>query len=161
MRHRGNVVVRDYRTTETLNREAGANITNLSGHLRTSIFPSPHSDLVAIMVLDHQVRMHNLLTLANYETRLAIAYDQNLNKALDRPIGYQSPSTQRRIKAAAEKVLRYMLFSGEPRLPSPIQGTSKFAEQFAQRGPRDRHGRSLRDFNLKSRLFKYPCSYLV
>ena len=54
-----------------------------------------------------------------------------------------------------------MLFSGEPRLPSPIQGTSKFAEQFAQRGPRDRHGRSLRDFNLKSRLFKYPCSYLV
>jgi len=161
MRHRGNVVVRDYRTTETLNREAGANITNLSGHLRTSIFPSPHSDLVAIMVLDHQVRMHNLLTLANYETRLAIAYDQNLNKALDRPIGYQSPSTQRRIKAAAEKVLRYMLFSGEPRLPSPIQGTSKFAEQFAQRGPRDRHGRSLRDFNLKSRLFKYPCSYLI
>jgi hypothetical protein len=161
MRHRGNVAVRDYRTPETLNREAGANITNLSGHLRTSIFPSPHSDLVAIMVLDHQVRMHNLLTLANYETRLAIAYDQSLNKALDRPVDYQSASTQRRIMAAAEKVVRYMLFSDEPRLPSPIQGTSKFAEQFAHRGPRDRHGRSLRDFNLKTRLFKYPCSYLV
>lgn len=161
MRHRGNVVVRDYRTPETLDQEAGANITNLSGHLRTSIFPSPHSDLVAIMVLDHQVRMHNLLTLANYETRQAIAYDQSLNKALDRPIGYQSASTQRRIMAAAEKVVRYMLFSDEPRLPSPIQGTSEFAEQFAHRGPRDRRGRSLRDFDLKTRLFSYPCSYLI
>ena len=161
IRHRGNVVVHDYRTPETLDQEAGANITNLSGHLRTSIFPSPHSDLVAIMVLDHQVRMHNLLTLANYETRQAIAYDQSLNKALDRPIGYQSASTQRRIMAAAEKVVRYMLFSDEPRLRSPIQGTSEFAEQFAHRGPRDRRGRSLRDFDLKTRLFSYPCSYLI
>ena len=161
MRHRGNVVVRDYRTPETLDQEAGANITNLSGHFRTNIFPSPHSDLVAIMVLDHQVRMHNLLTLANYETRMAIAYDQNLNKALDRPVGYQSASTQRRIEAAAEKVVRYMLFSGEPRLRSPIQGTSEFADQFSRRGPRDRQGRSLRDFDLQTRLFSYPCSYLI
>ena len=161
MRHRGNVVVRDYRISEALDQEAGANITNLSGHLRTSIFPSPHSDLVAIMVLDHQVRMHNLLTLANYETRLAIAYDQSLNKALDRPIDFQSASTQRRIVAAAEKVVRYMLFSGEPRLRSLIQGTSQFAERFSQRGPRDHRGRSLRDFDLKTRLFSYPCSYLI
>jgi hypothetical protein len=42
-----------------------------------------------------------------------------------------------------------------------VKGTSEFAREFAARGPRDSQGRSLRDFNLKTRLFEYPCSYLI
>ena len=34
-------------------------------------------------------------------------------------------------------------------------------KQFVSEGPRDCHGRTLRDFDLKTRLFKYPCSYLI
>src|SRR5439155_19144427 len=36
-----------------------------------------------------------------------------------------------------------------------------FVAEFAARGPKDSQGRSLRDFDLKTRLFKYPCSYLI
>ena len=54
-----------------------------------------------------------------------------------------------------------MLFSGEAKLTDRVQGTSGFAEEFARRGPRDPRGRSLRDFDLRRRLFAYPCSYLI
>ena len=42
-----------------------------------------------------------------------------------------------------------------------MKGTSGFAEEFAAKGPRDGKGRSLREFDLKTRIFKYPCSYLI
>ena len=54
-----------------------------------------------------------------------------------------------------------MLFSGEARLDHPVRGTSGFDEQFVRTGPRDRRGRSLRELDLETRLFKYPCSYLI
>ena len=54
-----------------------------------------------------------------------------------------------------------MLFRDEARLTDRIKGTSSFASDFAARGPRDSKGRSLRDFDLKTRLFRYPCSYLI
>lgn len=75
--------------------------------------------------------------------------------------GQRSESTTRRIAHAAEPLVEYLLFSGEARLSSPIHGTSSFAEEFAARGPQDSQGRSLREFDLQRRLFKYPCSYLV
>jgi len=43
----------------------------------------------------------------------------------------------------------------------PKKGTSEFAREFVRQGPRDAKGRSLRDLDLKTRLFKYPCSYLI
>jgi hypothetical protein len=54
-----------------------------------------------------------------------------------------------------------LLFVDEAPLSSRIEGTAGFAEQFAKQGPRDRQGRSLREFDLERRLFKYPCSYLI
>jgi hypothetical protein len=57
--------------------------------------------------------------------------------------------------------VKYLLFSGETRLTDRVRGTSNFAAEFARRGPRDRRGRSLREFDLQTRLFKYPCSYLI
>ena len=49
----------------------------------------------------------------------------------------------------------------EDKLAATLKGTSSFAEEFPERGPRDRHGRSLRDLDLTGRMFKYPCSYLI
>ena len=57
--------------------------------------------------------------------------------------------------------MRYLLFANEAPLEEPVAGTSGFAEEFAARGPRDPQGRSLRDFDLRNRIFKYPCSYLI
>src|SRR5262249_8615033 len=55
----------------------------------------------------------------------------------------------------------YLLFSEEARLSDRVEGNSTFAADFAKKGPRDKKGRSLRDFDLEHRLFKYPCSYLI
>ena len=55
----------------------------------------------------------------------------------------------------------YMTFKDEVRLPERVQGVSTFAATFARRGPTDRQGRSLRDFDLRTRLFRYPVSFLL
>jgi hypothetical protein len=65
------------------------------------------------------------------------------------------------VKELAEPVVRAMLFSGETVLTDPIAGTSGFAADFAKQGPRDSRGRSLRDLDLKTRLLRYPLSYVI
>jgi hypothetical protein len=57
--------------------------------------------------------------------------------------------------------VRYLLFTNETVLEGPIAGSSRYTQEFSARGPRDSQGRSLRDFDLHKRIFKYPCSYLI
>jgi hypothetical protein len=61
----------------------------------------------------------------------------------------------------AEQLVRYLLFANEAPLQAPVVGTTTFAAEFTARGPTDGQGRSLRDFDLHKRIFKYPCSYLI
>jgi hypothetical protein len=77
------------------------------------------------------------------------------------PPGYRWDSTNVRIRSAGDDLVKYLLFSEEAALTAPVRGTSTFATDFVKHGPRDRLGRSLRDFDLRRRLFKYPCSYLI
>ena len=160
-RHMGNVVMKLSEKPENLDRESGANVTDLTGRVETGPYLTRHSDIVALMVLEHQTQTHNAITRLNHETRIALHQEAGINRALGRPTGSISPTTERRIKSHVENLVRALLFANETRLTSPIAGTSGFAEQFAARGPRDGRGRSLRDFDLKTRMFKYPCSYLI
>ena len=119
----------------------------------------PGSDAVALLVLAHQTQMHNLITLTNYKTRIAL---YNLSKqTADAPL---PDATRRQFERPAEQLLRYLLFANE----APLSGldpqslsASPFAKEFAARGLRDSQGRSLRDFDLNQRIFRYPCSYLI
>jgi hypothetical protein len=88
-------------------------------------------------------------------------YEREMNKALGQPADEPLESTRLRIKSAGDAVVENMLMGGETRLTDRIAGTSSFASEFSARGPRDSKGRSLRDLNLKTRLFRYPCSYLI
>lgn len=160
MRHMGNVIA-NKRAPEELDREAGANVTDLNKIVPVEHYLTPHSDLVALMVLEHQVQMHNYITLASFETRNALHHDQIMNKALEREADYRSELTDRRIASVSDKLVKYLLLSGEAQLECPISGTSPFSQEFPTRGPRDSKGRSLRDLDLQTRLFKYPCSYLI
>lgn len=160
-RHMGNVVVTDREHPERLDTAAGANRTDLKGLVDTYPYPTAHSDIVALMVLEHQTQAHNVLTLAGYQARAGAHDDAGINRALGQPADTVSESTGRRIKSHAEKLVKALLFSGEARLTDPVSGTSGFAEHFTAQGPRDGKGRSLRDFDLKTRLFRYPCSYLI
>jgi len=54
-----------------------------------------------------------------------------------------------------------MLFAGEAKIYEPIAGVSTFTRTFPQQGPRDSQGRSLRDFDLTKRLFRYPLSFMI
>jgi hypothetical protein len=161
MRHMGNLVLEKRQEPESLDREQGANLTDLTDLLDTQPYLTPHSDIVALMVLEHQTQMQNYLTRAGYEYRSAAHYDAIMNAALDRSDDYISDSTKRRVIAAGDNVLRYMLFAEEFPLSSPVSGTSDFARVFQAQGSRDRQGRSLRDLDLQTRMFKYPCSYLI
>jgi len=159
MRHMGNILFDE--ADRQGDREAGANRSSLAGLVDTEPYLSPHSDLVALMVLEHQTQMHNAIAAANYETRQALHQSFQMNELLERPPGHISDSANRRIDSVAENVISHLLMVDEFPLRSPVSGTSGFAETFAARGPRDSEGRSLRDFDLQTRLFRYPCSYLV
>lgn len=141
----------------------GGELTDLSDRIDTSKYPSPHSDPVALMVLEHQVEAHNRLTYAAQATLRALHDEKVINDALGekRPPGTHSASTMSRVRNASDPLVEYLLFSGETKLTSPIVGTSDFATEFPQRGPRDSKGRSLRDLDLKTRLPRYPLSYLI
>ncbi|MFM9069513.1 MAG: hypothetical protein ACKOUR_19590 [Planctomycetota bacterium] len=160
-RHLGNVYAPDREHPDRLDVEAGANLTDLSTRCDVRPYLTPHSDLIALMTLEHQSHMHNLITRSSYDARMALWYNASLNKAFGEPAEHRTESTTRRLKHAAESLLRYLLFVDEPPLTEPIAGTSEFAAEFSRLGPRDRQGRSLRDFDLQQRLFKYPCSYLI
>lgn len=160
-RHLGNLMVSTSDDPDHLNRDPGANITDLRPFLDVSTYLTPHSDIVALMVAEHQTAIQNLITRANHETRKALHFEQLLNKDLGRPAGFRSDSTTSRIRSACEPLVRGLLFSGEARLTAPVTGTSGFSREFPTAGPRDGKGRSLRDLDLKTRLFRYPCSYMI
>jgi hypothetical protein len=160
-RHMGNGVVADRNEPEKLDSEPGVDRTDLKWLVDTYPYLTGHSDVVALMVLEHQTQTQNLLTLAGYQGHMSKYYDIGINQALGRPEGTTSESSARRIASYADKLVAALLFSGETVLTAPIEGTSGFTDRFAAAGPRDREGRSLRDFDLRTRLFKYPCSYLV
>lgn len=160
-RHMGNAIASDANDPEQLDKETHANLKELGKLVDTSAYLTPHSDVVALMVLEHQTDMHNLITRANYDTRRALRDAAVLNEMLDEPDDRISPSIRRRIANAGEKLLKYMLFVDEAALKDTVQGTSAFAAEFSSLGPRDSQGRSLRQFDLRRRLFKFPCSYLI
>jgi hypothetical protein len=138
-------------------------LASLEGVVDTAPYLAPHSDVAALMVLEHQTRMGNLLTYAAWEARIALAADgagagvPGLGPARP-PSAHPLPP---RVMAAVDELVDYMLFVDEAPLAGPVRGSSQFAERFARQGPRDGQGRSLRDLDLTTRLLRYPCSYLI
>lgn len=158
--HMGNSIVQGREGPVTLEPN-GLNVTDLRYRFDTGAYLTPYSDIVALMVLEHQTRMTNLITRVGFEARLALFDNAVMSKFLQRPESELSESTVGRISSAAEELVKYMLFAEETRLTDPITGVSGFAESFARMGPKDAAGRSLRELDLKTRLFRYPCSYLI
>lgn len=159
--HLGNLILQERQEPEEIDNKAGQNVTDLSPFFETSQYLTPHSDIVALMVLEHQAQMHNLISRAGILSRVALHEEAELNKALNRGAGYRSESTISRIKNACEPLVHYMLYKDEAQITEPIRGTTTFARDFARPGVRDSKGRSLRELDLNCRMFKYPCSYLV
>lgn len=147
-RHRGNLVGAEAFARQQTEPNFAGNKTTLADlppPFDVTRYLEPTSDIVALMVMEHQAHMHNFLTRLNYEATLQLKAYGHCNY----------------IKSPLEAFLRYLLFVEEAPLKEPVTGSAEFARDFVAEGPRDSQGRSLREFDLKTRLFKYPCSYLI
>jgi hypothetical protein len=127
---------------KTFEKNAGGGVTDLGRRFDVSRYLRPDSDVVALMVLTHQARVHNTII----QTHRAV-------EATEIRPG--------QIEGAVERLLREMLFVNEAPLSGPVRGTTDYAKTFSARGPADKQGRSLRDFDLNTRLFRYPLSFLI
>lgn len=159
--HLGNLVLADRKVPRPIENKEGQNVTDLSDRFRIDDYLSHHSDIAALMILEHQCLVQNRITQAGFVTRQALYYEADMNRAFGEPEGNRLESTTRRIQSAGDALVDAMLMVDEAKLTSSVKGTSGFAEKFASAGLRDHQGRSLRDLDLNSRLFKYPCSYLI
>lgn len=143
MRHIGNAVGHDSAHPELLDLHDSQNLTSLAKKFDPSGYLSGVSDIVALMTLEHQTRMTNLMIRVGWEARIA------------------DPSAKAQFETDLESLVTYMLFADEATLRGPVVGVSTFTKTFADRGPRDHQGRSLRDFDLQHRMFRYPLSYMI
>jgi hypothetical protein len=148
MRHIGNAVGHDSAHPEVLDLRDTQNLTSLAKKFDSQGYLSGVSDIVALMTLEHQTRMTNLMIRTGWEARMAAT-------------GGSDPAAQAQLEADLESLVTYMLFADEATLYGPVVGVSTFTKSFPERGPRDRQGRSLRDFDLQKRMFRYPLSYMV
>jgi hypothetical protein len=148
MRHMGNATVRDVETAESMISADTLNLKSLEGRFETRGYPSAQSDIVALMVFEHQMHASNLLVRLGWDARVA-----QFDKKLDVDAGP--------LREAIDELVDYFLFVDEAPLTAKVTGTAAFAERFIARGPRDRRGRSLRELDMTTRMMRYPCSYMI
>lgn len=127
--------------------------------------PYPHggqSDVVALMVLEHQTGVHNVLVEANLTTQATLHRHAEMKKAFNEPVDSPLSDTNERIlDRLAEKVLHEMLYVDEIEVPGGIEGEIAFQNAFKSNARKSADGRSLKDFRLYGRLMKYRCSHLI
>lgn len=143
--HRGNLIgSRDARRAEKepLFRD---NLDDLSTFFEPAKAYGKGSDIVALMVLEHQAHMHNYIARMNIEARQMFATYGHVR--------YMRPQV--------DAFLRYLLFTEETPLTDRLEGNPQFVRDFTSRAIRDSKGRSLRDLDMQKRMFKYPCSFLI
>jgi len=123
-------------------------------------YPSSSSDIVALLLFDHQMHAINLLTRLNWEARVGAAASETENRSREAD-GSGGDSTSATVRRSVGELADYLLFVNEAPPAVPLTPRPGFATRFAARAVRDRRGRSLRELDLDRRLLRYPCSYMV
>lgn len=136
-----------------------SDLEDLSSLLRTEKYLQASSDVVALMVLEHQCRLHNLLTKAKLTYQRACYFEASYG-------GNQAQAEKgmawKTAENSARDLVKALLFENEARLGGDgIESKGRFAQVFESRGETSARGRSLRDLRLYERLFKYRCSYMI
>ena len=164
--HLGNIVPpasRTQATRTTVAREdaqRGA-VQSLNALLDVAPYIRPSSDIVALMLLQNEVDVHNALVRANYKSRALFARNPQDDVSADTHWKDMPADTQKKLTALLEPVVRAMTMADAAGLSAPVKGNTGFAARFQARGPRDAQGRSLRDLDLRTRTFRYPMSFLI
>ena len=161
--HRGNSFAQDKDDKLVVNLKAGANTTDLSGHFQTKAYLKKGSDIVALLVFEHQTAMQNALTRASMDCRRMLAYQKNLQTELKEAVtdDLTYASVQHVFDGASQDVVDALLFKDEAQLPDGIAGDESFQNAFRKAAPQANAAGSLKDFELRNHLFKNRCSYLI
>jgi len=135
----------------------------LSAFFDTSEYPEKTSDVVALLVIEHQMAMQNSLTRAGHRTRKMLEYQRSLQKTFNDPVTDEPTydSVKSVFASAVEDIVDHLLFRGAAPLPTGVVGAETFQRVFAQGIPRSHSGRTLKDLQLKERIFAHRCSYLI
>jgi hypothetical protein len=169
--HRGNATAADETAIDPVVRPENQNLRSLDGRADFSGYLSRTSDIVALMVLEHQMHLLNLFTRIAWEHRLGTPEAKAMAIPESRAAGVieatragQTRVESLKLRPLHEAVIHlvdYMLFVDEAPLAGGVHGVSGFAERFARQGIRDARRRSLRDLDLSARLMRYPLSYMI
>ena len=114
-------------------------------------YPVSTSDILPQLVHEHQAGFVNRVVAATYRTREILGKETLPDAAggaeLDRLAG---------------ALTRYLLFADEMPLPAGgIEGDPAFKADFLRSRRAPANGASLKDFDLKTRLFRNRCSYMI
>ena len=146
---------------ESDNREPpreSAVLTSLAGKIDVSRYPRPTSDIVSLMVLEHQCQLHNQLIAAGMNYRRSHWLQKSINPAADPDAGLAGKHADE----SARQIVDLLLFANEADPgENGVEGDPAFQDAFTRRFPKSHDGRSLADFQLNTRLFKHRCSYMI
>jgi hypothetical protein len=134
---------------------------NVKGYFDTTAYLADKSDVVALLVMEHQTFVQNLITRTNYKAGTVMSRDGRDPKSAPRTWAALDTRDQAALRAVMEPLLRALFFADAVRLTGQVVTSSGYTERFAQRGPQDAEGRSLRDLQLEQRLFRFPLSYMI
>lgn len=121
-------------------------MSNLDLHLL------PTSDILPHLVHEHQIGFENRVFHAAYVMRKLLADGR----------GMVPMAAKDEVEKLADELARYVLFADEAKLPSQgVEGDAAFIREFQRNKKAVSAGPSLKDFDLKTRIFKYRCSYML
>ncbi|NKB32748.1 MAG: hypothetical protein GKR91_06585 [Pseudomonadales bacterium] len=149
-RHLGNVLIETADDISDENLARMGNQETLVELTDTDPYILPYSDIVALLVIEHQIEVQNKIARTNFYARTLFSEEE-----LD------ATEVEQALDVLSEELVQSLFMVGQPALTGSIEGTSGFAESFMAAGPIDSQGRSLRDLDLQQRLFTYPLSYLI
>jgi hypothetical protein len=159
--HLGNIIIRSPSDLDHLDQLRKPDIDTLKGLFDTKPYLTDKSDVVALVILAHQVTIHNLITRANYKSRRLVGHTIDATKNPNPGWNDFPPKVQKVMQSILEPLVRGLLNADAAPFVAPIHGSSGFDTWFQKQGPKDPRGRSLHDLDLKTRVFRYPLSYLI
>jgi hypothetical protein len=158
--HLGNILVRSANELVDLDNLRRGNLENLDALFDTRPYLTNKSDIVALLVFQHQMHMQNLISRVNFEVREALARGRKSGGDPGNSLEL-APDVQMQLQEYLDDLANGMLFVNAAGFSGKITGNSGFDKWFEGRGPRDKQGRSLRKLDLTTRMFAYPLSYAV
>jgi hypothetical protein len=159
--HLGNIQPPPSRSPVNIDKVRRGSLQSLDSLLDTAPYLRATSDIVALLVLEHQVTVHNEIIHANFKSRMMLNKEQPDSDAATVHWSQLTPTAQARLHLMLRPLVDALLMAHAAPLPARVTGSNGYARWFQSQGVTDPTGRSLRQLDLGTRVFRYPLSFLI